>query len=116
MSQTDESGTGGIKRTGLGQSKDRQGFRLKPRNRVRTVFLLQTLEASRDQVSRVQWVQTGNGPGQPGSGFLSIPSSTIASCDCLPPLVASRPFAGSTCVLNKQRPSWKRRILGCFLH
>ena len=73
---------------------------------ARTTFLSQTFEAvhARDQVSCAQSEINRKGPT---SAQFRFPQYTFLH-------TAGIPAAGSTRVLNKQRPSWKKRILGCF--
>ena len=71
-----------------------------------TTFLSQSFEAvhARDQVSCVQ--SRINRKGATSAQF-RFPQYTFLH-------TAGIPAAGSTRVLNKQRPSWKKSILGCF--
>ena len=73
---------------------------------ARATFLSQSFEAdyARDQVSCAQSEINRKGPT---SAQFRFPQYTFLH-------TAGIPSAGSTRVLNKQRPSWKKRILGCF--
>ena len=73
---------------------------------ARTTFLSQSFEAlhAHDQVSCAQSVINRTGPT---SAQFQFPQYTFLH-------TAGIPAVGSTRVLNKQRPSWKKRILGCF--
>ena len=73
---------------------------------ARTTFLSQSFEAvhARDQLSCAQSKINRKGPT---SAQFRFPQYTFLH-------TAGILIAGSTRVLNKQRPSWKKRILGCF--
>ena len=73
---------------------------------ARTTFLRQSFEAvrARDQVSCAQ--SKINRKGATSAQF-RFPQYTFLH-------TAGLPTAGRTRVLTKQRPSWKKRILGCF--
>ena len=73
---------------------------------ARATFLSQSFEAvhARDQVSCAQSEINRKGPTSAQFRFSQYTFLHTAGV----------PAAGGTRVLNKQRPSWKKRILGCF--